>query len=61
MPPIRNIIQTILGQPLVGLPINNVLIIIVIIIKTAIKQNKIPIIEAIESGTVEKATILSNE
>ena len=53
--------QTILGQPPVGSPKIKVLTMIIIIIIKEIKQNNIPIIEAIESGTVEKATILSNE
>ena len=50
-----------LGQPLVGSPITSVFIIIIKIIINTIKQNKIPKIEAIKSGKVENATILSKE
>ena len=57
----RKIIQTKDGQPDVGSPKIRVLIIIMIIIKNAIKQKRTPKTDDKTNGTVEKAVIPSKE
>ena len=49
------------GQPATGSPKVSVLTIINTIIIIEIKKNKIPTIDEIAKGTVEKATMLSKE
>ena len=59
IPLTKKIIHTRLGQPAVGSPKMIVLAIIMIIIMKEIIQKRIPAIELIAKGAVEKATIPS--
>ena len=61
IPPIKNMIQAVLGQPETGSPNARVLIMINTISAAATSENRMPKTEARTRGAVEKAIIPSRE